>query len=80
MLFWTLQTILFTTDEAILEAVSKHDDAFEGETFSDADDEMPVQRPSTADADDDVSSSLINSSLFCTDIVIVNISKENACL
>ncbi|XP_013084186.2 katanin-interacting protein-like isoform X2 [Biomphalaria glabrata] len=46
-------TILFTTDEAILEAVSKHDDAFEGETFSDADDEMPVQRPSTADADDD---------------------------
>ncbi|XP_005100895.1 katanin-interacting protein isoform X2 [Aplysia californica] len=46
-------TILFTTDETILEAVSKNDDAFEGEMLSDGEEDVPFERPSTADADDD---------------------------
>ena len=50
-----LQTILFTTDEGILEAVSKNDDAFEGEMLSDEEKDVPFERPSTADAEDDVS-------------------------
>lgn len=48
-----LQTILFTTDEEILEAVSKNDDAFEGELLSDSEDDVPFQRPSTADNQED---------------------------
>ncbi|GFR79110.1 protein KIAA0556, partial [Elysia marginata] len=46
-------TILFTTDEGILEAVSKNDDAFEGEMLSDDEEDVPFERPSTADAEDD---------------------------
>ncbi|KAK3784012.1 hypothetical protein RRG08_025207 [Elysia crispata] len=46
-------TILFTTDEGILEAVSKNDDAFEGEMLSDEEKDVPFERPSTADAEDD---------------------------
>ncbi|KAK6170887.1 hypothetical protein SNE40_019176 [Patella caerulea] len=43
-------TILFTTEESILEEVSKNDEAFEGELFSDCEDEdVPFERPSTAD-------------------------------
>ncbi|XP_060552512.1 katanin-interacting protein-like isoform X2 [Ruditapes philippinarum] len=45
-------TILFTTDEAILEAVSQNDEAYEGEMLSD-DEPFDVERPSTADAGDD---------------------------
>ena len=52
------QTILFTTDENILEAVSKNDDAFEGDLFSDDEpDDVPFERPRTADqGSDDVRS------------------------
>ncbi|GFO38442.1 protein kiaa0556 [Plakobranchus ocellatus] len=46
-------TILFTTDETILEAVSKNDDAFEGEMLTDDEEDVPFERPSTADAEDD---------------------------
>ncbi|XP_059167114.1 katanin-interacting protein-like isoform X2 [Physella acuta] len=46
-------TILFTTDENILEAVSKNDDAFEGEMFSETEEEETIKRPSTADVGDD---------------------------
>ncbi|KAK7501363.1 hypothetical protein BaRGS_00007488, partial [Batillaria attramentaria] len=45
-------TILFTMDEGILEAVSRNDDAFEGEMLSDEED-VPFQRPSTADNEDE---------------------------
>ena len=48
-----LQTILFTTDEVILEAVSKNDEAFEGEMLSDTDEDVPFQRPSTADNEEE---------------------------
>lgn len=53
MYSWQLQTILFTTDEAILEAVSKNDEAFEGEMLSDSEEDLPFQRPSTADNEED---------------------------
>lgn len=46
-------TILFTMDEDILEAVSQNDDAFEGEMLSDGEDDVPFQRPSTADNKED---------------------------
>ncbi|KAH9498867.1 hypothetical protein Btru_004902, partial [Bulinus truncatus] len=46
-------TILFTTDDDILEAVSKNDDAFEGEIFSENDEDIPELRPATADAEDE---------------------------
>ena len=49
------QTILFTTDETILERVSQHDEAFEVEMLSDGEEDIAFERPSTADADDDVS-------------------------
>ncbi|XP_052267310.1 katanin-interacting protein-like isoform X2 [Dreissena polymorpha] len=42
-------TILFTTDEGILELVSQNDAAYEGEMLSD-DEPFDVERPSTADA------------------------------
>ncbi|CAH1795086.1 unnamed protein product [Owenia fusiformis] len=44
-------TILFTTDEEILENVSRYDDAYESEAFSDDDweDDVPFERPRTAD-------------------------------
>jgi hypothetical protein len=63
----TLQTILFTMDESTLEAVSQHDDAFEGEMLSDGEDDVPFQRPSTADTDDDEVSVLFlcSFSLLC---------------
>ena len=48
-----LQTILFSTDESILEAVSKNDEAFEGEMLSDAEEDVPFERPSTADNEED---------------------------
>lgn len=47
-----MQTILFTTDEAILDAVSQNDEAYEGEMLSD-DEPFDVERPSTADAGED---------------------------
>lgn len=52
------QTILFTTDENILEAVSKNDDAYEGDMLDDTEPaDVPFERPSTADGgSDDVSS------------------------
>ena len=43
-----LQTILFTMDEQILEAVSQHDEAYEGEML-DEDEPFDVERPTTAD-------------------------------
>ncbi|XP_052071709.1 katanin-interacting protein-like [Mytilus californianus] len=47
-------TILFTTDENILECVSRNDDAYEGEMFdSDEPDDVPFERPRTADAGDE---------------------------
>ncbi|CAC5379019.1 JBTS26 [Mytilus coruscus] len=47
-------TILFTTDENILESVSRNDDAYEGEMFdSDEPDDVPFERPRTADAGDE---------------------------
>ncbi|XP_061197501.1 katanin-interacting protein-like [Saccostrea echinata] len=47
-------TILFTTDENILEAVSKNDDAYEGDMLDDTEpDDVPFERPSTADAGSD---------------------------
>ena len=51
MLF-LFQTILFTTDEGILEQVSKNDAAYEVEMLSD-DEPFDVERPSTADEGDD---------------------------
>lgn len=49
-----MQTILFTTDEDILELVSHYDQTFEG----DIEDEDPgrdmVERPKTADKGDEV--------------------------
>ena len=48
------QTILFTTNEAILEAVSKHDDAYEGEMPSDEEEDVAFERPGTGDGDDNV--------------------------
>lgn len=54
--FYIFQTILFTTDENILECVSRNDDAYEGEMFdSDEPDDVPFERPRTADAGDEVS-------------------------
>ncbi|KAL4239443.1 hypothetical protein ACF0H5_000258 [Mactra antiquata] len=44
-------TILFTMDEGILEAVSQNDEAYEGEMLSD-DEPFDVERPSTADEGD----------------------------
>lgn len=47
-------TILFTTDENILEAVSKNDDAYEGDMLDDSEpDDVPFERPSTADGGSD---------------------------
>ncbi|KAK7112200.1 hypothetical protein V1264_011687 [Littorina saxatilis] len=46
-------TILFSTDEGILEAVSKNDDAFEGDMLSEGEEDVPFQRPSTADNEDE---------------------------
>ena len=48
-----MQTILFTTDEGILEAVSKYDDAFEVEMLSDGEEDVPFKRPSTADNEEE---------------------------
>jgi hypothetical protein len=43
-----------------LEAVSRNDDAYEGEMFdSDEPDDVPFERPRTADAGDDEVSSLL---------------------
>ncbi|XP_056018588.1 protein KATNIP homolog isoform X4 [Ostrea edulis] len=52
-------TILFTTDENILEAVSKNDDAYEGDMLDDTEPaDVPFERPSTADGgSDDVETS-----------------------
>ncbi|KAJ8319370.1 hypothetical protein KUTeg_004461 [Tegillarca granosa] len=48
-------TILFSTDEEILEAVSRNDEAYEGDLFSDDEpDDVPFERPSTADEGEDV--------------------------
>jgi len=44
-----LQTILFTTEEDILELVSQHDQAFEMDTIVDNDVEEDELRPRTAD-------------------------------
>lgn len=45
---------MFTTDENILEDVSKNDDAFEGDLPGDDEEDVPFERPSTADAEDSV--------------------------
>jgi hypothetical protein len=50
-----LQTILFTTDEEILEAVSQYDEQFDGDVFSDDSDEGEMERPKTADEGSGVS-------------------------
>ncbi|XP_025076001.1 protein KIAA0556 homolog isoform X2 [Pomacea canaliculata] len=42
-------TILFTTDEEVLDAVSRNDDAFEGDMLSEGEEDIPLQRPRTAD-------------------------------
>ena len=49
------QTILFTTDEEILESVSRYDEAYDGDTFSDDDweEDVPFERPKTADNEED---------------------------
>lgn len=44
-----MQTILFTTDEEVLDAVSRNDDAFEGDMLSEGEEDIPLQRPRTAD-------------------------------
>ncbi|CAG5117097.1 unnamed protein product, partial [Candidula unifasciata] len=46
-------TILFTTDENILEAVSQNDDAFECNMPGDDEEDVPFERPSTANAEDE---------------------------
>lgn len=54
------QTILFTTDENILEAVSKNDDAYEGDMLDDSEpDDVPFERPSTADGGSDEVQSIL---------------------
>ncbi|XP_046378417.2 katanin-interacting protein-like isoform X2 [Haliotis rufescens] len=45
-------TILFTMDEGILEEVSKNDEAYDGDMFSDDEDDVPFERPTTADNDE----------------------------
>ena len=69
-----LQTILFTTDEGILEEVSKNDDAYEGDWLSDDEpDDVPFERPSTADEGEDDASPLNDTfilALSYLDIVI----------
>ncbi len=45
----TLQTILFTTDEDILEQVSQFDKTFEADIYMEDDLDDDVERPSTAD-------------------------------
>ncbi|KAL3876809.1 hypothetical protein ACJMK2_034603 [Sinanodonta woodiana] len=46
-------TILFTTDEAILDSVSKNDESYEGEMLSDDEPfDVPFERPPTAEGDD----------------------------
>ena len=52
IMLFLFQTILFTTDEGILEQVSKNDAAYEVEMLSD-DEPFDVERPSTADEGDD---------------------------
>jgi len=53
-----MQTILFTMDDAILELVADNDQTFEVDAMDELpDDEDLSNRPSTADAKDDVSSS-----------------------
>ena len=55
----SLQTILFTTDDAILEAVSLHDTAFEADALMDLEDEEEeMERPVTADKETEVRTSL----------------------
>ena len=46
-----MQTILFTTNDDILDAVSRHDGQYEGGNFSDEwEDDVPYdQRPATAE-------------------------------
>ena len=44
-----LQTILFTTDEDILEKVAAHDQQFEVEMLAEAEEEEDMERPLTAD-------------------------------
>ena len=44
-----LQTILFTTDEEILEKVAEHDHQFEVDMLADAEEEEDTERPLTAD-------------------------------
>ncbi|BFZ02930.1 hypothetical protein BsWGS_05969 [Bradybaena similaris] len=46
-------TILFTTDENILEMVSKNDSAFECDMPGDDEEDVPFERPSTANAEDE---------------------------
>lgn len=50
-----MQTILFTTDENILEMVSKNDSAFECDMPGDDEEDVPFERPTTANAEDEVS-------------------------
>ncbi|XP_067672341.1 katanin-interacting protein-like isoform X2 [Haliotis asinina] len=45
-------TILFTMDEGILEEVSKNDEAYDGDMLSDDEEDVPFERPSTADNDE----------------------------
>ncbi len=56
-----LQTILFTTDEDILQLVAENDDAFHGEVAcfhgNTAAEEVELQRPRTADTEEEVRTS-----------------------
>ena len=47
-MYFSLQTILFTMDDQILESVSQNDEAYEGEML-DEDEAFDVERPTTAD-------------------------------
>ena len=44
-----LQTILFTTDEDILEKVAAHDQQFEVDMLAELEEEEDTERPLTAD-------------------------------
>lgn len=63
--FHSFQTILFTTDEEILEQVSQHDQVFEADWLLEeeevkAEEEQEEERPQTADRGDQQAQGLVS--------------------
>ena len=59
-----LQTILFTTDEDILEKVAAHDQQFEVDMLAEAEEDEDMERPLTADGSGGANQVELNTSLL----------------